>query len=289
MGALFLCAFFANPEPLPEYLEQSARFTRTNPKLTRTKLKFTRTKPRYPEQNRKDPFNCKLHMIIMKFTLKGCTQMGLFINNEQHHSMYKNSEKINEPNQATFRRDHLAELLQAQYANNDLLHKSIQKLSMVSEQRENRRSIEWQEINSRLSDLEKVNDQQGLQIIEQLKILTAKNERLEKMMKNERVSDQEIVNQIKRHNNELTMHLIKQNENQQELLIKLDNQEALTEKALRQISNLRASLFERTNDLAETIEDSYKLTSSYFYQLLTGADQPLTFYMYNENSKEKKD
>lgn len=216
--------------------------------------------------------------------------MGLFISNEHHHGMYKNIGQIKEPNQKTFRRDHLVEFLKVQQMNHDLLHKSIQKLSMLSQQRENNQSIEWQGINNRLTDLEKVNDQQVLQIIEQLKVLTDKNEKLQMMMENERVTDQEVINQLKQHslnNEQLSQHLVEQKESQQELMTRLDNQEALTEKVLRQMSNLRSSLFERTNDLAETIEDSYKLTSSYLYKLLTGADQPLTFYLHSEDKKEK--
>lgn len=220
--------------------------------------------------------------------------MGLFMNNEQHHGMYKNSEEINEPNQTTFRRDHLVELLKAQQINHDVLHKSIQKLSMLSEQRENKQSIEWQGIISRLSGLEKANnqqEQQTFQMMEQLIALTDENKKLQMMMENERISDLEIVNQIKQHslnNEKLSQQIIEQKESQQEVLTRLDNQEALTEKTLRQISNLRSSLFERTNDLAEKIEDSYQFTSSYLYQLLTGADQPLTFYLHSEDRKEKE-
>src|SRR5699024_9225022 len=121
------------------------------------------------------------------------------------------------------------------------------------------------------------------------KILTNENEKLQMMIENDHISGQEIVYQIKQHNlnnEKVSQQLLENNENQQEVLKRLDNQEALTEKMLRQMSNLRSSLFERTNDLAETIEDSYKLTSSYVYQLLTGTEQPLTFYMHRKHEKE---
>ena len=126
--------------------------------------------------------------------------------------------------------------------------------------------------------------------MEQLSALTDENQKLQKMIENKHISDLEIVNQMKQHslnNAELSQQIKEQKENQQEVLTRLDNQEALTEKALRQIGHLRSSLFERTNYLAEKIEDSYQLTSSYLYQLLTGADQPLGFYVYSEERKEK--
>lgn len=224
-------------------------------------------------------------MIYYRF-VKGCTQMGLYINHEHHNGMYTNMEKINEPNQTTFRRDHLAELLKAQQKNDDLLHKSIQQLSMINEQRDNRQFIQWREVNSRLSGLEKVNDQLGSQVMEQLKALTDENEKIQIIIENKHRFDKEIIHQIEQfslNNEKVAQQLLEQKESQQAVIKRLDDQEALTEKALRQVSNLRSSLFERTNYLAETIEDRYKLISSYLYKLFTGADQPLTFYMHNED------
>lgn len=216
--------------------------------------------------------------------------MGLFINNEQHHSMYKNSGEIIEPNQATFRRDHLSDLLKEQQKMNESFHKSIRKLGLLHEQRGQKQSKQWQEVNNSLGRLEKINHQQELQMLEQLKILTDENKKLQMIIENNEVSGQEMMNQMKQHqlNNEnISRQLAEHKEGQQEVLGRLDNQEALIEKALRQLSHLRSILFERTSDLAETIEEKYQLTSSYVYQLLTGADQSLTFYMPGKGEKEK--
>lgn len=220
--------------------------------------------------------------------------MGLFINSEQHHNMYKSKQNINGPNQTTFRRDHLSELLKEQQKMNDILQKSVLKLGLLNEQRDQRQLNQWQAMNGRLGQLEKVNNQQDqreLQIIKQLNILTDENKKLQMMIKNNHVSSQEIADQIKKYslNNERISHqLTEQEKSQLEVLKKLDNQEALTEKMLRQMSNLRSSLFERTSYLAETIEDSYKLTSSYIYQLLTGTEQPLTFYMHRKHDERQE-
>ena len=217
--------------------------------------------------------------------------MGLFMNSEQHHGMYRNLGKINEPNQTTFRRDHLVELLKEQQKMNNSLQKSMLKLGILNEQRDQKQLDAWQEVSNHLSRVEKAKHQQESQIMEQLITLTDENKKLQMMMENERIFDIEIINQMKQHslnNEKLSQQIIEQKESQQEVLTRLDSQEALTEKALRQIGNLRSSLFERTNYLAEKIEDSYQLTSSYLYQLLTGADQPLTFYVHSEDRKEKE-
>src|SRR5690625_2006621 len=181
--------------------------------------------------------------------------MGLFMNSEQHHGMYRNLGKINEPNQTTFRRDHLVELLKEQQKMNNSLQKSMLKLGILNEQRDQKQLDAWQEVSNHLSRVEKAKHQQESQIMEQLITLTDENKKLQMMMENERIFDIEIVNQMKQHslnNEKLSQQIIEQKDSQQEVLTRLDSQEALTEKALRQIGNLRSSLFERTNYLAET-------------------------------------
>src|SRR5699024_6548946 len=54
-----------------------------------------------------------------------------------------------------------------------------------------------------------------------------------------------------------------QQDDRHKALQSLENQDALLEKTLRQVTNLRSALFERTSYLAEKVENSYKLTSSF--------------------------
>jgi len=126
-------------------------------------------------------------------------------------------------------------------------------------------------------------------MLEHVKILTDENSNMQILIEKDHISSQEVAEQIKQHylnHQELSKQLHAHDENQQEVMKRLDHQEALTEKMLRQISNLRSILYERTNFLAETIEDSYQFTASYVYQLLTGTEQPLTFYMQRKHEKE---
>lgn len=221
--------------------------------------------------------------------------MGLFINSEQHHNMYRTKENIHGPNQATFQRDHLSELLKEQQKTNESLRKSMIKLGILQEQSGQNHSKQWKEMGKRLASLEKANyqqDQRAIQMLEHLKILTDENKNMQMLIEKEHISSQEIGEQIKQHylnHQELSKQLHAHDENQQEVIKRLDHQEALTEKMLRQMSNLRSILYERTNFLAETIEDSYQFTSSYVYQLLTGTEQPLTFYMQRKQEKESRE
>ena len=96
---------------------------------------------------------------------------------------------------------------------------------------------------------------------------------------------EELIIDLLKTQEELQKQLTEKFNNQEEfqtgVLTRLDQQEALTEKIFRQINHIRSVLFERTNYLAEKIDEGYKITSSYVYNLMTGSDQPITF-LFNE-------
>jgi hypothetical protein len=62
----------------------------------------------------------------------------------------------------------------------------------------------------------------------------------------------------------------------------------LTEKIIRQIDYFRATLFERTNYLAEKIDTGYNYAVSYVSKLMTNNDQlPKQFIIKQKETKEK--
>jgi hypothetical protein len=88
--------------------------------------------------------------------------------------------------------------------------------------------------------------------------------------------------------NQLSQQISKQADTQLEVLNRLENQEALTEKILRQIDYFRATLFERTNYLAEKIDTGYNYAVSYVSKLMTGTDQsPMKLVITKEKDNKK--
>lgn len=83
-------------------------------------------------------------------------------------------------------------------------------------------------------------------------------------------------------NQEKTMELHAQNANrelaakQEEISERMENQEAVIEKMLRQVNSLRAIIYERSNDLAAKMEEGFRLTSAFAYHLLTRKGPPIT-------------
>jgi chromosome segregation ATPase len=192
--------------------------------------------------------------------------MGLFINNNNHPDVYKTKHKLNTPNQEVSRQDFLSDLMNEQQKANAALEKALSDLGLQTQLQEETQSTQWNNVGEQLNDLrnrleryEKANHQLVLQMNEQLEL-----------------------------QKEVAEKITKQEEFQGGVLQRLDTQEALMDKISRQINHIRSILFERTNYLATKIDDGYKLTSTYVYKLMTGSDQPLTFFLMNQRKEENQ-
>lgn len=248
--------------------------------------------------------------------------MGIFINAGVHPDVFMNKGEIEEPNQGYFKLDYFSELVKQQGRVNKSLIRSTHALNSLYKQQENTQASQWEEIGSQLHELKESNLQYEKfkgQAMERLTMLDNNNIKLQRIMENDDLLKQEIINQVDEINksnkdiltelnkreldnkqlamqiNELhdlqkhvSSQITKQDNSQDEVLGRLEKQEALMEKTLRQINHFRSVLYERTNYLAERIEDSYNLTSSYVYNLLTGSDQPITIFMANKKKEESK-
>lgn len=212
--------------------------------------------------------------------------MGIFINRKGHPDIFENSEKIFEPNQDFIKKDYISELIDEQQKANVSLINAISEMKHRFHEQEDKQSYHWNEVTGQLNEL-KTNNQSKKEFEEQmirwLKTLDEKNSQLQ-------TANLELSLQISAQM-ELQKQLSKKFSNQEEfqtgVLTRLDQQEALTEKISRQLNNIRSILFERTNFLAQKIEEGYKITSSYVYNLMTGTEQPLTFYMLNKKEEKK--
>jgi hypothetical protein len=192
--------------------------------------------------------------------------MGLYINNGKHPRVYKNKKKISEPHQKMVKRDYLSEVIDEQYHANVSLLREIHEMKHQFRGQEVVQANNWDKVANQLNELRSSN-QKHTEYEELIIHLLKTQEDLQKQL-SEKISKQE--------------------EFQTGVLNRLDQQEALTEKIFRQLNHIRSILFERTNYLAEKIDEGYKITSSYVYKLMTGSDQPITFYLMNNKKEEKQ-
>jgi hypothetical protein len=248
--------------------------------------------------------------------------MGLFINKDKHPDVYKNNDRINESNQGSFKRNHLSELLEEQHTANEMLQHSFNELKDLFEKQGNKTANQWRYFGNRLYELKKGNQQHEKvesNMVEWLMKLDEKNSILQMTLENElkikkdfidrmnnlNHSNQEVVNRLDKFGlatdqldlkvneqldlqKQMSFQGTKLEDKQNEVLKRMDSQEALTEKVSRQIDHFRSILFERTNYLAEKIDSGYNLTTLYFTKLMTGTDQSLNHFMIKQKLKENQ-
>ena len=192
--------------------------------------------------------------------------MGLYINNGKHPTVYKNKKKIPEPNQMLVKRDYLSEVIDEQHQAN---------VSLINALNEMKHQFLNQEV-VQANNLDKIANQ-----LNEISTSHQKHTEYEELIIHLLKTQEEL-------QRKLSEKISKQEEFQTGVLTRLDQQEALTEKIARQLNHIRSILFERTNYLAEKIDEGYKITSSYVYNLMTGSDQPITFYLMNNKKGEKQ-
>ncbi|QDP41890.1 hypothetical protein [Radiobacillus deserti] len=200
---------------------------------------------------------------------------------------------------------------------NEKLLSSLHDLRKLNQEQEHRKVKHWNEIGEQLEELKESSfqhEQFENRTKEWLTKLDANNLELRKTLQEEGLltqgmieqlnhltaSNQEIIQQLGQYD-ELKgqlQHLIEVSENmsermrgngdkQDEVMDRLENQQALMEKTTRQLDNLRSIIYERANHLSERVEEGYNLTSTFFYKLITGSNQPLNMLMMKQE-KEKK-
>lgn len=208
-------------------------------------------------------------------------------------------------------------MVEEQKKMNEKLLGSLHDLRVLNQQQEHRKAKHWNEIGEQLEELKESSlqhEQFENKTKEWLTKLDANNLELQKTLQEEGLLNQEMLDQLNHltESNQKIIHQLGQyqdlqdqlndlmelnknmsekmdgNEDKQEKVIdRLENQEALMEKTTRQLDNLRSVIYERASHLTEQIEEGYNLTSTFFYKLITGSNQPLNLLMMREE-KEKK-
>src|SRR4051812_25004595 len=249
--------------------------------------------------------------------------MGLFINKKEHPNLFKNNRQLNDSNQVESRQDFLTELMREQQKANDTLNQALTELQLRYQQQTDASNSHWKQVDYQLNDLKHNSLRQYKfenEMVTNLHSLHEKNVQLEAIVEketHERQSLTERISQINKTCDIIAERLEKSEETQQQfalqmqeqlemqkeasekltkqeeihggMLKRLDNQEALLDKLARQLNNFRSILFERTNYLAGKIDDGYKLTTSYVNKLMTGSEQPLTFFLKNAKKEENQE
>jgi chromosome segregation ATPase len=247
--------------------------------------------------------------------------MGLYINH-RHGDIYKNNEGIQAPNQEVFIKNHVAEMIEEQQRVNKSLSTSFYELKNLYEQQSNKQTHQWKDITTQLNQLKQLNDTHDKlenDVIKVLQKLEGNQLSIQKLIEENYLSKetydqqlneitsgyQDIADKLERHrevNEKLTSKVEQQTEwqkeigekvkehelSQEKVLERMENQEAITEKITRQMDHFRSILFERTNYLAEKVEEGYHLTTSYVAKLMSDPERPLAYMTLERKNKDKQ-
>ncbi|MYL44108.1 hypothetical protein GLV94_00475 [Virgibacillus halodenitrificans] len=247
--------------------------------------------------------------------------MGLYINHH-HGDIYKSNERIQAPNQEVFIKNHVAEMIEEQQMVNKSLSTSFYELKNLYEQQSNKQTHQWKDITTQLNQLKQLNDTHDKlenDVIKVLQKLEGNQLSIQKLIEENYLSKetydqqlneitsgyQDIADKLERHrevNEKLTSKVEQQTEwqkeigekvkehevSQEKVLERMENQEAITEKITRQMDHFRSILFERTNYLAEKVEEGYHLTTSYVAKLMSDPERPLAYMTLERKNKDKQ-
>ncbi|MHA6259809.1 hypothetical protein ACXYMX_07795 [Sporosarcina sp. CAU 1771] len=204
--------------------------------------------------------------------------MGLLMNTNGQPTIYENSFSALGNNQEHFTINPIEEWMTEQKESVDIINHQLDALKSIIMQEKQTQANQWQSAKNRLDDLLENEHVENLTIRNQVQDVSKLSQEIV-----------EILNKNLVYQEELTKQISSQEEIQQDLLKRLDKQEGLTEKVLRQMDFIRSILYERTNFLAEKIENSYSMTSSYMARLFSKSTPNGRGFIIKEKKEDKQE
>lgn len=226
--------------------------------------------------------------------------MGMFFNKKNHLDLYK-GDIIAERNQAIYRTDSLSESMKEQKKSFDMMNEKYSEMEKQLQKQRRIQSDRWRTTGIRFEEILDHQSQQRQfeqEAIGTLERLDRKHRELQKMLESKRKMNENLVEQINllnQSNAEIAERLEKFDTDQEKLLTKMDAQlekqdqfslsleeqkmaqtqmaerieqhEGLIDKMIRQMDFLRSVIFERSVFIAEKIDKSYQLTTTYLSNL----------------------
>lgn len=226
--------------------------------------------------------------------------MGLFFNKKNHSDLYKGDE-IAERNQAIYRTDSLSEAMNEQKKSFDMMNAKYNEMEKQLQKQRRIQTDRWRTTGIRFDEIldhQSQHRQFEQEAIETLARLDQKHKELQKILENKMKMNDDLVEQINlisQSNIDIAERLEKFDADQEKLLTKMDEQiekqdqfsllleqqktiqsemverieqhEGLIEKMMRQMDFLKSVIFERSHFIAEKIDKSYQLTTTYISNL----------------------
>lgn len=226
--------------------------------------------------------------------------VGLFFNRKNDLNIYK-GEQISERNQAIYRSDSVTKAIEVQKKAFDEMNVKYSDMEKQIKKQRRIQSDRWKTTSMRFDEIvdnQSQHHQFEKDAIEALDRLDRQNIELQNVLNQKKKANEDLVNQINmlnHANSEIAERLDKFDTDQEILLQKMDEQlekqhqfsvsleeqkttqlamvdkleqqEGLIDKMMRQMDFLKSVVFERSHFIAEKIDKSYQLTTTYISSL----------------------
>ncbi|HLQ72556.1 MAG TPA: hypothetical protein VK142_12185, partial [Bacillota bacterium] len=249
--------------------------------------------------------------------------VSLYTNDREHPDVLLKTQNVTS-NQHYYKWEYMASWMAEQNENNKKVDEKIAHIVKLHRKLNARQRGEAMKVDERLDMLEEaseVNKKMGMESIEGVTMLDARTKEITHLLEDSQQSRDQLsekielltkmndsiiqqldesvearkeltnqINDLSSIQTHLTEQIATSKSQQEKVMKKLDNHEALLEKLSRQMNQFRSIVYERIHFLQEKIEDSYKFTAAYIYNLLEGGNQSFTMQLqYDEKEKVKKD
>lgn len=125
--------------------------------------------------------------------------MGLFMKDDEHLGLFKNSGRLIDNNQTDFCSDYLSDMIKNQQTANQLIQRAIQALKNAQNRSNQRQIKDWKTLEKQLHDLKELHakhEQLEQQVIDWLEKLEAGHQVLHTTVTNEQLEITNLINQI---------------------------------------------------------------------------------------------
>lgn len=196
--------------------------------------------------------------------------MGIYFKDQLKGKLYQNKGHIKAHQQSEFYESHVSIWMKQQQQINDLMQRSMELMQRQSRFQEERQREKWDQINVQMKQLKE--DKQQEKLMEKLLAKMGQIEENQNNLKQEREKDKHFQQQVQEQMNQL-MQQYRQMEEQLENITgqienlelqaketsqRLEEQEAITQKIVRQLDFIRSIIFERTSYVTGKMDEYFQ-------------------------------
>lgn len=195
--------------------------------------------------------------------------MGLYMNDNEHPTLFKNNGPLIDNNQANYHTDNLSEIIKGQQTSNQLVQRAIQVFKNTQTRSNQRQILNFKNLNKQLNELKELHTQHHQiekHVIDWLQKLEVQNAELRATITDEQISIKNLTNQmhtIGQSQTEFDLHLQKVAGSNDEIVSQLTQQNVFNDKIFERLDQYTVI----TDEFVQRLNESEKNNDEVVHQL----------------------